>query len=133
MAAIGENRGEIAVGGGQVWRYQGRADEVLTITVRADNPAQRGGDTTRVPDGFDTILYVYGPDGVLLGEFDDMETGITDSRAVSLRLPTNGEYEFVVRSWDDRSGGAYTLHIESVVVATPSPSPSPSPTATRES
>jgi hypothetical protein len=112
-AKAGDNRGELEVGGGQVWEYEGEAGEVLTIEVIADEPyADGSGDIN--PDGLDTYLIVRAPDGTVLIEADDIEPGeITNTLVEDLELPEDGIYELEVRSWDNRSGGEYTLSIES--------------------
>ncbi|RMF80262.1 MAG: hypothetical protein D6737_08520, partial [Chloroflexi bacterium] len=130
-ARVGSNRGEIVIGGGEAWVYQGRAGEVITIRVAAANPAQIRPGVTRVPDGFDTLLIVRNPDGSELITADDIEAGIiTDSLIENLELPQDGAYIIEVRSWDNQSGGRYTLTITrgETATITPYPTVTPSPT-----
>jgi hypothetical protein len=93
---------------------------VLTTRVNADDPA-----------AFDTWVGVRAPDGALLAEDDDGDSG-TDSLIAGLRLPEDGIYEIEVRSYNDESGGVYTLVIESSLSAaiTPTPSSISPPTVT---
>jgi hypothetical protein len=145
-ARVGENRGEIPESGGDVWTYQGRSGEVLTIEVLADNPSRTSADEEYDPDGLDALVIVYAPDGTRIAENDDAVPGeTTDSRIEDLVLPVDGIYQIEVRSWEDRSGGAYTLVIESddsdglaTLTIIPSPTlpptfapPTPLPTPTR--
>ncbi len=109
-AQVGDNRGEISASGGQVWSYNGQAGEMLTLLVTADHPANDAQDRTGL---LDTIVTVRSPDGQVLNQADDIDPGIlTDSRIDGLTLPVTGVYEIEVRSWDDASGGAYSLTIE---------------------
>jgi len=137
-ARIGEQRGDIAIGGGQAWTYNGRAGETITIGVNADAPAN---DASSRIGLLDSMVRVYAPDGSQIAENDDIDPAIiTDSRIDQLVLTGTGTYRIEVRSWDDRSGGEYTLIIDSQMPETATPSatrtasetgtPSPSPTAT---
>ncbi|NWF68064.1 MAG: WD40 repeat domain-containing protein [Chloroflexi bacterium] len=127
-ATVGENRGEIAIGGGDVWTYEGSYGETLRIQVIAENPANTAEDRTGL---FDPLLIIYLPSGRLLLEADDIQGGVlTDVRVEALALPVSGSYRFEVRSWDNQTGGAYTLVIESTpFVPTPTPTPTPTPEA----
>ncbi len=134
-AELGEQRGELPVGGGEVWTYEGEAGEIISISIRADNPAN---DTTieeREAQGLlDLSTYVYDPNGDLLVEFDDIETGIlTDVQIDELELPVTGMYRIEVRSWGNTNGGGYTLSIKSsrtldasTATSTPIPTVTPS-------
>jgi hypothetical protein len=125
-AVVGTNRGEIAVGGGETWNYEGAEGERLTIRVVAERPAGRDGTTEeRLSQNLlDTYLIVRSPDGEVIAENDDDEDlpdddiNITNS-VVSLTLPSNGLYQIEVRSYADESGGAYTLEIQRVRTLTP--------------
>ncbi len=109
----GITRGLVPERGGEVWFYAGRRGEVLTILVQADNPARNGEEREYDDTGLDTLLIVRDPEGVVLGEFDDIENGvITNSLAEAVELPVDGIYEIEVRNWEDRSGGAYTLTLQ---------------------
>ena len=106
---MGSNRGEIAVGGGQFWIYQGRVGELLTIRVNADRPA--GTDTdplTRIERGLlDTYVILRGPDQSILAEDDDIEADNPEqtNSQIEIELPSDGVYEIEVRSYADKSGG----------------------------
>ncbi len=66
IAQLGDNRGEISVGGEQIWLYEGRAGETLTIEVWADHPANwalNGGAAPDAPGVLDTLVIVTAPDG----------------------------------------------------------------------
>jgi WD40 repeat protein len=118
-AQVGEQRGEIEVGGGEVWTYNGGYGEVLNILVAAENPAN---DAEQREGLFDTYLIVRSSLGTVLYIADDIESGVvTDSQIYYLTLPTTGVYEIEVRSWNDESGGEYTLTIESIPYVTPTP------------
>lgn len=133
-AELGDQRGELPVGGGEVWTYEGEAGEIISISIRADNPAN---DTTieeREAQGLlDLYTYIYDPNGDLLVEFDDIETGIlTDVQIDELELPVSGTYRIEVRSWDNTNGGGYSLSIkssrtldESTATSTPIPTVTP--------
>lgn len=114
-ATIGDNLGKTEFAGGQFWTYNGKADEILRISVVADRPARTSEDEDRDSLGFDTLVNVYAPDGRRIAEDDDIEDGvITNSLIERVRLPEDGVYRIEVRSWADESGGAYTLTIESI-------------------
>ena len=130
IAHLGENRGEVSTGDEQVWQYVGRAGETLTIDVRADYPANwalNGGAGSPAPGVLDSLVIVTAPDGRDLnvyrsGSFtsfeppqsDDIEAGVnTDSRVDGLMLPVSGTYQIIVSGSGYRTGGAYTLTLES--------------------
>jgi len=110
-AQIGENRGEIALGEWDIWLYEGRAGEVITVTMIADKPVP----TTLAPEQrielglMDALLFVIAPDGTLLV----MKDAELIERVEELVLPMDGIYQIHARSFEDNSAGAYTLTIES--------------------
>lgn len=117
-AIIGTQRGETEVGGGETWAFEGEEGMMVTIRVLADRPAGRQTDNEERLEQrlFDTYLYVYGPDGTLIAENDDNEDLPDEdpektNSSVTLTLPETGTYTIEIRSWDDRSGGRYTLEI----------------------
>ena len=114
-AFLGPNFGFIEVGGGERWTYDGTAGEVLSIEVRADFPANDASAEVRLEEElFDTYVYLFDPDGNLIAENDDIQSGIqTDSQIDEFELPTTGEYTIEVRSWSDLSGGFYSLSLKS--------------------
>jgi hypothetical protein len=119
-ASVGANRGEIEVGGGQIWTFEARAGQPYTIRVLADRPAGVETNTReRVERNLlDAYLIVRGPEGEIVAENDDDETVSetalerTNSR-VQFTTDSDGTYTIEVRSYDDASGGAYTLDISS--------------------
>lgn len=115
QAEIGDQTGEIPVGGGEVWTYEGEAGEVISLSIRADNPANDTTTEERIEQGLlDLYVYIYDPSGNFLIEADDIESGIlTDVQIDELELPETGTYRFEVRSWGDTNGGGYTLSIKS--------------------
>ncbi len=118
VAHVGENRGEVPLGGGQVWTFTRAADERVTITVYADKPANTATDRTGL---LDTFMLIYAPDGSLFTEVDDINPGIvTDSRIENLWFPVAGDFRIEVRSFDNSAGGGYTLVIETKKIENPS-------------
>lgn len=115
FAGVGETQGEIAIGGGQVWRYEGQSGELLTVQVNANKPASGADKQKRQAEGLlDTRLIIRSTDGTVLAADDDIVNfENTDSRVEMLQLPEDGIYEIEVRSLGNQYGGAYTLVIES--------------------
>ena len=119
IAHPGENDGELARHTYDIWTYEGRANELLTLKMIADNPP-----TTRIAhadrvknEALDTILILIAPDGSQLALADDGIAGNNaspfDALIENVRLPFSGEYRIEARSlWDVGSGG-YTLHLDS--------------------
>ncbi len=129
-ARLGDNRGEVRVGDAQVWQYNGIAGETLDIYVKADRPAnetRQGNTAAPEANGLDTLVIVTAPDGRDLNVYnsggglmyqpaqsDDIEAGTnTDSRVEGLVLPIDGIYQIIVSGSGYRTGGAYTLTLES--------------------
>ncbi|MCC7206834.1 MAG: protein kinase [Anaerolineae bacterium] len=124
IVRAGENRGEVSAGDYQAWQYTGKAGERLFIRAEADNPLN--GSAPR-PGALDTLLIVTAPDGRDLNVYDsgggmvfgaphsdDIEAGVnTDSLVDGLVLPVDGVYQIIVSGSGFRSGGAYTLVVES--------------------
>jgi hypothetical protein len=135
-AIVGSNRGEIAIGGGETWNFEGVEGERLSIRVIAERPAGRETTTEeRLEQNlFDTYLIVRDPGGEIIAENDDNEDlseddlNITNS-LVSLTLPRSGLYQFEVRSYADESGGAYTLEITRLRQLVPQGAATPTPTS----
>ncbi|MFN8371619.1 MAG: WD40 repeat domain-containing protein [Anaerolineae bacterium] len=123
-AEAGEQHGEVQVGGGEVWTYYGSYGETLNIRVVADNPANDNEDRVGL---FDSYLSISSPAGRVLYVSDDIDPGVvTDSYISGLVLAATGVYEIEVRSWNNESGGTYTLIIESTPY-----SPTATPTEAR--
>ena len=112
---MGENRGEIVPGNFDTWYYQGKAGEVLTISMVADNPADDTARDQQVELGLmDTVLFVIGPDGSMIGENNNAAGGVfsSDSLVEGLELPKDGEYRIEARSYLNKTAGGYKLLIE---------------------
>jgi hypothetical protein len=128
-ASLGDNRGELARHGFDVWIYDGRAGEVLTLRMQADNPIAEKWDCLpcgvpamayeeKFAAGFlDTILTVTAPDGSLLALADDAPSQPdlpgSDSLIEAVYLPADGQYRIEAGSLLDDLSGGYTLTIES--------------------
>ncbi len=79
-------------------------------------------DVDGVTDGLDTVIRIFGPNGVLLIEGDDAirdpgsaphpggGNGTQDS-FIAFRAPEAGTYTFSVSAWDNGSSGDYDLHV----------------------
>lgn len=119
-ARLGENRGQLVVGGAQVWLYEGSAGQIVTIQVIADQPASGANEQERQEQNLlDPHLIFRAPDGTYLMSSDDIVVfQNTDSRIEDLALPQDGMYEIEVRSSGNATGGDYTLTIESVDIST---------------
>lgn len=132
VAHVGKQRGEVMPHHAQLWTYEGRAGEMLTLRVNADYPANwsmRDPDEL-IPNGtLDSLIIITGPDGGDLnasGDFylrldppesDDIEPGVnTDSLVDGLVLPVDGTYTIEVSGAAYRTGGGYTLIIESTLL-----------------
>ena len=112
-AVLGGNVGEILVGEADVWTYTGQAGEVLDLWLMADRPAGRTSREQRRELGLmDTLLVVRGPDGALLAANDDGHL-TSDSMIEGLELPEDGVYQIEIRTWENQTGGGYSLIIES--------------------
>ncbi|MBW4439267.1 MAG: pre-peptidase C-terminal domain-containing protein [Pleurocapsa minor GSE-CHR-MK-17-07R] len=102
------DRGSIAVGqeatgtvnqsGGDVYRFNGSAGQVLVINV-----------TSSANSSLDGYLRVYGPDNTLVA-YDDDGAGYPNAE-LTFTLPANGNYLFVVTSFAGSSSGEYTLAV----------------------
>lgn len=109
------------VRGYQAWRYAGRAGETLQISVSADIPCYGAAADTPCLDTRLTVLAphgelltVYWPNGNLMPGADDIEYKVNSNSQVSgLVLPYDGDYSIEVSGSHFKTGGAYTLTIES--------------------
>jgi hypothetical protein len=130
-AQVGENRGEVAIGSYQVWHYTGRAGETLRVSASADVPCNGATDNDHC---LDTLLTVVGPhgellsvgwgNGILMSGANDVEPGVnSDSQISDLALPYDGDYTIEVSGFHFKTGGAYTLTIESTPSAAATPTP----------
>lgn len=97
LAVLGENSGEVLVGGTEVWLYRGQAGETLTITTEAD---------------WDTTLTLFDEDVNALAVNDDITTFVNRQSQIEYMLRETGTYFITVGSFQDQYGGRYKLIIE---------------------
>ncbi|HEX7173748.1 MAG TPA: M12 family metallo-peptidase, partial [Pyrinomonadaceae bacterium] len=89
-----------------IYTFGASAGQQARIVMNAPTPP---------PAGLDTYLYLYGPDGALIAENDDIVLGeqtnsrIPDNATGFLTLPATGIYTIVATSYDNDDTGAYTL------------------------
>lgn len=118
-AVIGENRAGFDAGGSNTWTYEGTEGEILTVIVEAQKPANKADQETRDEERLlDTEVFVYAPDGDLLGSNDDMvDAVLTNSFLRYVELKTTGTYTIEVTNWfreeGDETEGRYTLILHS--------------------
>lgn len=115
-AQIGENRGVLQRGSFDIWHYQGKAGETLSLFLNADQPRNQVDEIEAAGLGLlDTDLIVIAPDGTLLA-FNARDTNAegytTDAAIEALVLPVDGVYRIEARSSGSQGAGAYTLVIE---------------------
>lgn len=77
--------------------YAGRAGQFITISLSSDE--------------FDPYLMVLDPDGGKIAEIDD-SVGYGTNIVISLNLPTNGSYTFLVTSFEPGETGSFTLAVQ---------------------
>ena len=124
-ARPGDNRGQLTPGSFDVWTYEGRANELLTIHLIADNPPSSPIPLSEQPGSntLDTVLMLIAPDGSPLALMDDglVTTGASpfDALLQNVRLPVSGLYRIEARSWWDVGAGGYTLRLESHAISVP--------------
>ncbi|MEG4252729.1 tetratricopeptide repeat protein [Microcoleus sp. Pol10D4] len=76
--------------------FEGRADQSVTITVESRD--------------FDTYVAIFGPDGKLLAENDDISKSNSNS-SLTVTLPASGRYRVIVNAYKKGERGRYTLTI----------------------
>jgi hypothetical protein len=119
VAVVGENRGELARGDFDVWTYEGKAGETLSIQMVADRPVT---DWTlpleeRYAAGvLDTVVQVVMPDKTW-SDFSGDDYATDDSRVSDaflrgIHLRADGTYRIEARSAMDDQAGPYTLIIK---------------------
>ena len=106
--------GNITTGGNQRWSFTGQAGQTVNITVTAS---------------YDSTVTLLGVNGSVLA-FNDDYTSAGDSRILNFALSGNGTYTIVVASYNNASGGSYTLNFtsSSSAAATVTRTPTPVPT-----
>jgi hypothetical protein len=99
-----ELTGDLTVGVQDIYNYEGTAGETITITTVAE---------------WDTVLaIVYGDELTnenVIAENDDADGLPNLNSRITLTLPEDGIYSFVVGGYENRVGGPYTLLVESVL------------------
>ncbi len=83
-----------------LWTFEGHAQQPIALLARTTS-----GD-------LDPVLQVYGPDGVLIAENDDMDSLVRDAGLEALTLPADGEYTVHVTRYLAEGGqtsGTYAL------------------------
>ena len=78
------------------YTFQGQAGDLMNFETWSKV-------LTRITNPVDTVLYVYGPNGNLLG-WDDDQFESSDSSILDLTLPTTGTYTVEVDSYGDATG-----------------------------
>lgn len=97
--AMGQRgRGQLSPERTHEWSFTGQAGQRLSLEANAAAP--------RV----DPVLTVYGPDGALIAENDDVNLSANRNARVDLVLPASGMYRAVVSTWDN-AGGAYEVYL----------------------
>lgn len=97
----GDIRGTLPVGVVQYYEITVSAGDRVTISLDADSPSQ-----------YDTYLAFYGESDVPLVENDDVDGGNTNSRIANFTITQDGTYFIEVSSYENASGGAYTLSVD---------------------
>lgn len=97
LATLGENSGEVLIGGTEVWLYRGQAGETLTITTEAD---------------WDTTLMLFDEDINTLASNDDITTFVNRQSQIEFMILETGTYFITVGSFQSQYGGPYKLIIE---------------------
>lgn len=80
------------------WPLQGSAGQTITIELNA------------VTTDLDPRVYIYNPDGTLLGENDDIDLSTNRNSRLTVTLPSNGTYT-IVASQFGFSAGDYELRV----------------------
>jgi len=79
-----------------VWTFEGRAGDVVTIMMKGDR--------------LDSYLQLMDPSGAQIASNDDLRgTGALDARIDRFRLPVDGTYQIVASSYRSRTYGPYRL------------------------
>ena len=117
VTTLGENRGEIRAGDFEIWLYEGKAGDLISIYMNADKPGTRiqSPEEKLALSLLDTALVVIAPDGSLIAasHFDELSSSLsTDAAIRNLELPVDGIYRIEARSYGGFTSGPYTLIIE---------------------
>jgi hypothetical protein len=91
-------------------------EDVYTFVARAGQRVRIEMSTTGTP-GIDTYLYLFGPDGTLVAENDDIVLGTNTNSRIPvaagqfLTLPATGVYTIAATTFDTAATGSYTLRL----------------------
>jgi hypothetical protein len=96
-------QGQLRTGESQQWTFAGQANQTVNITVVAT---------------FDSTVLLLDARGVELDFNDDYQGSTTESRLVNIRLSSSGTYTIVVSSYNNTSGGSYTLRLAQATAST---------------
>jgi hypothetical protein len=80
------------------WLFEGRAGDVVTISMTASD------------EDMDAYLELFAPDGVRVMTDDD-GGGDGDAEIAGFELPLNGTYRIIARGYADDDGGEYALSL----------------------
>jgi hypothetical protein len=123
-AVVGENKGGFDDGGANIWKYKGKAGEVLMLMAVAENPANNTDQATREKNRLlDTVLVVYDPTNQVIAYNDDIvDAVLTDSFLRYVELKTDGTYTIKVGNWYTKQGDETGGHFRLMVYSTMTPS-----------
>ncbi len=97
--ALGQEvNGQLPANGTQTWVFEGSAGQTVSIIL------------TPLEGQFDAVLELVGPEGSTLVNLDEGFSGDTEIIA-DLELTVTGEYDIIVREFNER-GGDYTLSLD---------------------
>ncbi|MBV9927079.1 MAG: DUF4214 domain-containing protein [Acidobacteria bacterium] len=89
-------------------------EDIYTFTARAGQNVRISLSTAGTP-GIDTYLYLFGPDGTLVAENDDIVLGTNTNSRIPvngfLSLPQTGIYTIAATTFDNNTTGSYTLQL----------------------
>lgn len=117
-------RGDLAVGGRDLYTFFGRAGDVITVRAQANQPANSETDqVAQVQQGLlDINLTLFNASGFLVAENDNIADGLTDAQIGPLALPSDGLYTMQINNINNPEvGGPYTLLVEPGILPTPTP------------
>lgn len=97
FARLGENQGSVPVGSYEVWVYDGRRGETMTVSTEA---------------AWDTILTLFDEEANPLAVNDDIERIRNTQSRIEYQFTQDGLYFILVGSYERRYGGDYKLLIE---------------------
>jgi hypothetical protein len=80
------------------WTFQGTAGQTITLELNA------------ISANIDPTVYIYNPDGSLLGQNDDIDFGSNTNSRLVITLPTTGTYTIVAGQFGFESGD-YELRV----------------------